>query len=122
MENCIFCKIVQGALPAEKIYEDAEYLAFMDIRPRAPGHCLVIPKKHYRFVWDVPDIGTYFTIAKTIALAMQRAFGTDTIHSKVEGNEVFHAHVWLYPDPKDAAGEKDDLKGNAQKIRGELPQ
>jgi histidine triad (HIT) family protein len=45
-KNCVFCKIVAGEIPAEKIYEDTSFLAFMDIRPLSPGHTLVIPKEH----------------------------------------------------------------------------
>ena len=78
MNNCIFCKIVRGEAPSHKIYEDAKFLAFIDINPISPGHTLVIPKEHYRFVWDVPDAREYFEVAKKIAKAQQKAFGTDT--------------------------------------------
>ena len=120
MENCIFCKIVAGEIPSTKVYEDSEFLAFLDIRPRAPGHTLVIPKEHYRWVWEVPNIGRYFEVARDIARAIQKAFGTDMVHSKVEGEEVHHAHIWLYPDPKQTTGDKQDLSGNAEKIRAAL--
>ncbi|OGG63644.1 hypothetical protein A3D66_02970 [Candidatus Kaiserbacteria bacterium RIFCSPHIGHO2_02_FULL_50_9] len=119
-QDCVFCKITRGEIPSIKIYEDADYLAFMDIRPRAPGHALVIPKQHYRWVWDVPDIGTYFEKARDVARAIQKAFSTDMVHSKVEGEEVHHAHIWLYPDPKNTPGNKDNLVGNAEKIRTAL--
>ncbi|OGG48017.1 hypothetical protein A2761_01410 [Candidatus Kaiserbacteria bacterium RIFCSPHIGHO2_01_FULL_51_33] len=119
-QDCVFCKITRGEIPSIKIYEDADYLAFMDIRPRAPGHALVIPKQHYRWVWDVPDIGTYFEKARDVARAIQKAFSTDMVHSKVEGEEVHHAHIWLYPDPKNTLGNKDNLVGNAEKIRTAL--
>ena len=121
MEDCIFCKIARGEIPAEKVYEDAEFLAFLDIRPQAPGHTLVIPKEHYRWVWDVPNVGRYFEIVKKIAQAMQKTFGAiDEIHSRVIGEEVPHAHVWLYPAPDKAQGDKSDLVGNAGKIRKAL--
>lgn len=120
MENCIFCKIVAGEIPSRKIYEDERFLAFLDIHPRAPGHMLVIPKEHYRFVWDFPDIGAYFAAVQRLALALQKAFDTKTIHSKVEGNEMHHAHVWLYPDPKETPGEKENFEENAAKIRSAL--
>src|SRR4051812_2012124 len=115
--NCIFCKIIAGEIPAEKLYEDEKFLAFLDIRPLSPGHALVIPKNHYRWVWDVPEIGQYFEIVKKIALAQQKAFGIDAIHSKIIGEEVEHAHVWVYPDTQFAQGDKKDFKGNAEKIR-----
>jgi histidine triad (HIT) family protein len=118
MESCIFCKIVRGEVPAEKVYENDEFLAFLDIRPLAPGHTLVIPKQHYRWVWDVPNIGAYFETVKKIARALQKAFGSvDEVHSKVIGEEVPHAHVWLYPAPDKVSGDKNDFKANAKKIR-----
>ncbi|OPJ55610.1 histidine triad nucleotide-binding protein [Alkalithermobacter paradoxus] len=55
MENCIFCKIVNGELPSSKVYEDDKVLAFKDINPQAPVHILVIPKKHYDSIIDIDD-------------------------------------------------------------------
>ncbi|HEX8994206.1 MAG TPA: HIT domain-containing protein [Candidatus Paceibacterota bacterium] len=117
-DDCIFCKIVAKEIPAHIVYEDAGFLAFLDIRPLSPGHTLVIPKDHYRWVWDVPQIGAYFEAVRKVALALQKAFGSaDEVHSKVIGEEVPHAHVWLYPAPGKAAGDKHDFETNAQKIR-----
>lgn len=120
MENCIFCKIVAGEIPAHKVYEDENFLAFLDINPQSPGHTQVIPKKHYRWVWDHPDIGKYFAVVQKIAKALQKAFGNEMIWSRAMGDEVFHAHVWLYPSPKETAGDKKDFAGNASKIRAHL--
>ncbi|MEI7463544.1 MAG: HIT domain-containing protein, partial [Candidatus Taylorbacteria bacterium] len=64
MPSCIFCKIINKEIPANIIYEDADFLAFLDIRPLSPGHMLVIPKKHYRWVWDVPNVGEYFEVVR----------------------------------------------------------
>ena len=55
MQSCIFCKIVAKEIPAQIIYEDTHFLVFLDVKPRNPGHCLVIPKKHYRWVWDIKE-------------------------------------------------------------------
>ena len=118
--NCIFCKIVKKEIPAEVVYEDDNFLAFLDIRPQSPGHTLVIPKQHYRWVWDHPEVGQYFEVAKKIALAQRQAFGIEKIISKVVGEEVPHAHVWLIPDPEETRGDKMDFKGNAEKIRANL--
>lgn len=98
--DCIFCKIVSGDIPSYKIYEDDEFLAFLDIRPLNPGHALVIPKKHYRWVWDVENAGRYFETAKKIANAMRKVFGIDQVKSVVLGDEVPHAHLWLIPSFK----------------------
>ena len=119
MENCIFCKIVKGEIPATKVYEDKHFVAFLDIHPQSPGHAQVISKKHYRWVWDVPNVGEYFEVVKKIAKAQQKAFNTDWILSKIIGDEVQHAHIWVFPNDK-VDGDKDDLAGNAEKIRQAL--
>ncbi len=106
--NCIFCKIVKGEIPAQKIYEDKNFLAFLDIRPQATGHAQVIPKEHYRWVWDVPHIGTYMKVAQKVALAQRKAFGTDMILSRILGDEVPHAHIWVYPN---GHTKNENLKG-----------
>lgn len=119
MSECIFCKIVAKAIPAKIVYEDDHFLAFLDIHPRSPGHCQVIPKRHYRWVWDTPNIGTYFEVVKKIACAQQKAFNQAGIWSRITGEEIEHAHIWLFPDPRPnkTIGDKNDLAGNAEKIR-----
>lgn len=119
MDNCIFCKIVSGEIPATKIYEDKNFLAFLDIHPQSPGHAQVIPRAHYRWVWDVPSVGEYFEVVKKIAKAEQKAFGTDWILSKIVGDEVAHAHIWVFPSDE-AKGDKNDLAANAEKLRAQL--
>lgn len=114
--DCIFCKIIKGEIPSHKVYEDAEFLAFLDIDPLSPGHTLIIPKQHYRWVWDVPHAGAYFEVAQKIALAQKKAFQTDFVLSKIVGEEVPHAHIWVYPD-RDVAGDKKDFVTNAEKIK-----
>jgi len=114
-DNCIFCKIINREIPAHIVYEDTDFLAFLDINPQTPGHVQVIPKKHYRWVWDVPNVGGYFEIARKIALAQKRAFNTDFILSKVVGDEVPHAHIWVFPN-SDVKGDKKDFEGNRGKI------
>ena len=114
--NCIFCKIVRGEIPTHKVYEDDTFLAFLDILPQSPGHTQVIPKKHYRWVWDYPDAGVYFELVKKIALAQQKAFETDWILSRVVGDEVLHAHIWVFPNNK-VLGNKNDFEANADKIK-----
>ena len=125
MENCIFCKIIAGEIPSYKVYEDENFLAFLDINPLSPGHTLVIPKEHHRWVWDVPsyaeatqgkpDIGKYFEVTKKVALALRAAFDTEFIRSKIVGEDVHHAHIWVYPD-METPGDKKDFDGNLEKI------
>lgn len=120
MTKCVFCTIVTGDIPSHKVYEDAQFLAFLDIHPRSPGHVQVIPKEHYRWVWDVPHIGAYFEVVQKVALAQKKAFGTEIIHSQVRGDEVHHAHVWVYPDPETCTGDSKEFAENGEKIRAAL--
>ncbi|MBI2096230.1 MAG: HIT domain-containing protein [Candidatus Taylorbacteria bacterium] len=117
--DCIFCKIVAGESSTHKVYEDKDFLAFLDIRPLSPGHTLVIPKEHYRWVWDVPKVGKYFEAVRKLALALKKAFGTDFVLAKVVGDEIEHAHIWVFPT-SEIPGDKNDLAGNAEKIREAL--
>lgn len=127
MNECIFCKIVRGEIPSKNVFENEHFLAFMDINPEAPGHVQVIPKEHFRFAWDLPspeasakqglpDFCDYMVVVRKIARAIQHTFGTEYCFSKVMGDEVPHAHVWLFPHPGEAEGDPHDLEGNAQKI------
>ncbi len=120
MKDCIFCKIVAGEIPAHKVYEDENYLAFLSINPESAGHTLVIPKKHYRWVWDVPAAGEYFEIARKIAKAMQKAFNTEAISSKIVGEEVPHAHIWIFQNPSTATGKPKDFEENAKKVKDNM--
>lgn len=115
MQNCIFCKIIKKEIPANIVYEDNDFLAFLDIHPQSPGHTQIIPKEHIRWVWDHEHAGAYFEIAKKIALAQRKAFNTDFILSKIVGDEVPHAHIWVFPT-KEILGDKNDFKTNTEKI------
>lgn len=130
--DCIFCKIAKGELPSYKIHEDDNFIAFLDIRPLNPGHTLVIPKKHYRWVWEVENIGAYYEVVGKVANAIKKAFSIDYVVSLVFGEEVPHAHVWLVPrlenDGHGAAIDLTNIKDlseqemqtAAEKIRGNL--
>ena len=123
--NCIFCKIVKKEITPEIVYEDDNFLAFLDINPQSPGHVQVISKGHYRWVWDVPNVGDYFEVVRKVAKAQQKAFNTDWILSKVIGEEIPHAHIWVFPGSKEGGppsqsfggASKKDFEGNAEKIR-----
>ena len=121
-KDCVFCKIVRKEIPAHIVYEDDDYLAFLDIHPHTPGHTQVIPKKHIRWVWDVsensngqPNIASYFALVQKIARAQRKAFNTDWVMSKVIGDEIPHAHVWVFPS-KEVKGDPNDFEGNREKI------
>jgi len=96
-KDCIFCRIVKGELPAYKVYEDTDFLGFLDIKPLNPGHTLLIPKNHYRFVADVPNFGHYFEIAKKVGTGIKQATGHKHLYFLCLGNLVKHAHIWILP-------------------------
>ena len=117
-KNCIFCKIINKEISAEIVYEDENFLAFLDINPRSRGHTQVIPKNHYRWVWEIPNAGEYFEVVKKIALAQKTAFSQEIIQGKIEGKDVPHAHFWVFPDPQSTNTENiKNFKENSEKIR-----
>ncbi|KKT75938.1 MAG: Histidine triad (HIT) protein [Microgenomates group bacterium GW2011_GWA2_44_7] len=132
MEDCVFCKISAGQLPIYKVYEDKDYLGFLDILPLTPGHTLLIPKVHCRWVDDVAEFGEYFEAAKKIGLAQRKILGAFTVHYLTLGFEIPHAHIRIVPRfENDGHGEKinwdlahkladDQMKDIAQKLRKEL--
>ena len=93
--DCIFCKIIKGDIPCHKVYEDDNFLAFLDITPKNKGHTLVIPKKHYRWVWDIHE--DYSGPTNKVATKLKKVFATDRVVSFVIGDEVAHAHIHLVP-------------------------
>lgn len=97
MDSCIFCKIVAGEIPSYKIYEDEHYLGFLDISQITNGHTMLIPKKHYRWVWDIENIGEYFEVAQRIAKHIQEVSGEEMVVSAIWGEQVPHAHFHFVP-------------------------
>ncbi|MFW6352547.1 MAG: HIT family protein, partial [Bacteroidota bacterium] len=95
----IFTKIVQGDIPAYKIAEDDNYLAFLDINPLAKGHTLVIPKKEIDYLFDIEDdlLGNMMVFAKKVARAIDRVIPCERVGVAVLGLEVPHAHIHLIP-------------------------
>ncbi|MGB0982490.1 MAG: HIT family protein [Saprospiraceae bacterium] len=95
----IFTKIIEGEIPAHKIAEDENYLAFLDIAPLQKGHTLVIPKKEVNKIFDL-DTATLtglMAFAQPIAKAIEKTFPCDRVGVAVIGLEVPHAHVHLIP-------------------------
>jgi len=97
-KNCLFCKIVSGEIPSYKIYEDDNFLAFLDIFPSAEGDTLVIPKKHFEFVWDVENVGEYMKFTQKVANHYQTLSERRMVYSIVHGEAVSHAHIHLIPN------------------------
>lgn len=102
--DCIFCKIVKGEIPATKIYEDDETLAFLDIQPNNFGHTLVIPKDHFENIYGVPS-ELWCRVALTaqkIAIAVKNGLSADGVNIVMNnesgaGQLVMHAHVHIIP-------------------------
>ncbi|MFV8826902.1 HIT family protein [Alkalihalobacterium sp. APHAB7] len=102
--NCIFCKIVQGEIPAAKVYEDEHVLAFMDISQVTKGHTLVIPKVHQEDIFELDeDVASHlFSVIPKIANSIKKQFkplGLNIVNNNGEaaGQTVFHYHIHLIP-------------------------
>lgn len=110
--ECIFCAIVAGDIPAAKVYENEHVFAFMDIAPANPGHLLIIPKQHYRNIFDMPaEVGSkIMEAAVSLAAGIKKALKPDGLNL-FQSNEaaafqtVFHFHLHLIP-----RWEKDPLR------------
>jgi histidine triad (HIT) family protein len=97
METCVFCKIVRNELEAFKIYEDDMFLGFLDHKPLNLGNSLLIPKQHFRWVYDVIDFGKYWEAAKKIAVASIKVLEAESVSFLTLGYEVEHAHIRIIP-------------------------
>jgi histidine triad (HIT) family protein len=107
-EDCLFCKIVAGELPAEVVQEDEHTIAFMDINPWTRGHALVIPRNHSRDLLDVPeeDLARTMSAAKRLAGRMTDRIGADGVNllhacGSAAWQTVFHFHVHVIPRYED---------------------
>lgn len=103
-EDCIFCKIADKEADATVVYEDPHTLAFLDIHPLNPGHTLVIPKKHYANMLEMPseDAQRVFSTVHKIMRSVQKASAADGIsigqsNGRAASQEVFHMHVHIIP-------------------------
>ena len=133
MEECIFCRIVNGKIPSVKVYEDPNVLAFLDIMPANKGHCLAIPKKHSPTLIEMDDKDLTATIlaAKKVAKALSLSLGSSGFNlvmsnGKEAGQLVNHAHIHIIPRfQKDRLRIKwshlsynnDEIKEYADKIK-----
>jgi histidine triad (HIT) family protein len=104
VDDCLFCKIVAGKIPAEKIYEDEDIIAFMDIGPISDGHSLVIPKHHCEWLHECPPevLGKVFSQLGKIAGAVSAAMNSDGYNllcnnGRAAGQLVKHLHFHIIP-------------------------
>ena len=122
MENCVFCKIIQGQILAHKIYETEGVFVFLDINPYTRGHTLVIPKKHYQDIFDIPDSELQKLIVevqKTAKLLKEKlnaeAINIFQRNGLLAGQEVDHIHFHVvprYPDDRVKMLPRGQYKGN----------
>jgi len=133
--NNIFAKIIRGEIPCEKVYEDDEVLAFMDVMPQAEGHVLVIPKKGGRNILDTaPEVLSALILrVQKLARAVKAGMGAEGItlnqfNEPAGGQSVYHIHFHVIPrwegvPLRPHSGKMADpavLKGHAEKIRAAL--
>lgn len=100
MTDCIFCKIAEGKIECAKIWEDDEFIAFLDINPNVKGMTLVIPKKHYdSYAFDMADdaYAKLMIATKEVAKLLDKKLGVKRTAMVMEGLGIDHAHVKLYP-------------------------
>ena len=134
-EACVFCRIVSGKAPSRKVYEDSEYVAFLDIQPFSRGHTLVCPKKHGETIWDMDEaemVGL-FRVAFRVSKAVVGAVGADGFrfvqnNGEAANQAVPHVHVHVIPvmmeDKGRYGGRKsfspEEMESTARSIREEL--
>jgi histidine triad (HIT) family protein len=110
-EQCLFCSIVSGEIPAVVVYEDDDSLAFLDHRPLFHGHTLLVPRRHVETLGDLPSslVGPFFKAAQLLARAVESALGAEgtfvAMNNRVS-QSVPHLHVHVVPRRR-----KDGLKG-----------
>jgi histidine triad (HIT) family protein len=133
-EDCIFCKIVAGEIPAERVDEDEHTIAFMDLNPWTRGHALVIPREHSRDLYEIghDELARTAAAAKRLALRMKERLGCDGINlinscEPAAWQTVFHFHVHVIPryddDPLELPtrpheADPDELARVAHELRG----
>jgi Diadenosine tetraphosphate (Ap4A) hydrolase and other HIT family hydrolases len=103
-ENCVFCKIAKGDIPSKVLYEDDEFKVILDLGPATKGHALILPKNHYRNLYEIPDeaAGKVMLLAKKMALHMTEKLNCDGFNlvqnnGEAAGQTVFHFHMHLIP-------------------------
>ena len=99
MNDCIFCKIIKKEISSIQIYEDEDFLAFLDIEPVSNGHSLLVPKRHVVWMQDADNgtVSEIFKLAKKLMLSIKNGLGCDYVQVSVGGTDVPHFHIHLIP-------------------------
>lgn len=135
-QDCIFCKIANGQIPSSTVYEDDMFRVILDLSPATKGHALVLPKKHFRNIFDIDQetASRLFVVASKVAKAMKKSLGCDGLHivqnnEEIAGQTVFHFHLHIIPRYKDdgqkilwnpGTSDPDTLKAIAAQIHEAL--
>ena len=121
MEKDIFCKIIDGEIPSNKLYEDDICLAFLDINPESNGHTLVIPKKHYLDIYDIDDatLSHIFSVARTLSKKITDKLNANgVIFTQNNGDPQVVKHYHLHIIPFYVNNELIDVKDIYNKLKG----
>jgi len=98
-KSCVFCEIVAGRAPADRIEEDEHSLCLLDINPLVQGHCLVIPKRHVPWWHDLTEAETasLFQVARSVSNKLMQVFQPDFVCLFARGRRIPHTHIFLIP-------------------------
>lgn len=103
-ENCIFCRIAAGEIPSATLYEDDDFRVILDLSPASKGHALILPKEHYRNLYDLDDelAAKALVLAKKMTLRLKDVLGCDGYNivqnnEEAAGQTVFHFHMHMIP-------------------------
>lgn len=107
-DNCIFCKLANGVFPTNSIYEDDKFNVILDVSPATKGHALILPKEHYKNLYEIPEevAADAVKLAKRMAVKMTEKLHADGFNllqnnNEVAGQTVFHFHMHLIPRYED---------------------
>lgn len=107
-EECIFCKIADGAIPSATIFENSDFRVILDVSPATRGHALILPKEHFNDIFDMDSdtAAKLFVLAAAVARAMKQVLKCDGLNvvqnnGEIAGQTVFHFHMHLIPRYKD---------------------
>ena len=103
-DNCIFCKIANGEIPSKTIYEDEDFRTILDLAPATKGHALILPKEHFKDLFELPEetASKVIVMAKRLAAQMKDKLDCDGFNimqnnGEAAGQTVFHFHMHLIP-------------------------
>ena len=136
MSDCVFCRILKGEIPAQKVHEDERAVALLDINPVAPGHTLVLPRAHHETWLDLPpELASHLAVvAQTVARGVVKAAGAQGFNllmnnHRCSGQAIPHAHFHVIPRKTDDGvkygwptkpSQADELNKTAERIRAAL--